>query len=118
MTRKWAQQTRYTLRRNTASMMKGLFSEYLTRNNQGRRQKNFQEEAIGKKRAIVHQRKPSFISCGRLGDALDNCPRPNLKDILHHEPRIKVKTFSRETPNSEKKLILLRNFQVAKKLFA
>jgi len=32
--------------------MKGLVLEYLTRNNQGRRQKNFQEEAI---RAIAQQ---------------------------------------------------------------
>jgi len=45
---------------------------------------------------------PSFISCGGLGDALDNCPGPSLKYILHHEPRIKVKIFSRETPISEK----------------
>jgi len=37
--------------------MKGLILEYLTRNNQKRRQKNFQEEAIEKikKRAIAHQ---------------------------------------------------------------
>jgi len=55
MTRRWAQQTRYTLRRNMASIMKGLVLEYLTRNNQGRRQKIFQEGAIEKKRAIAHQ---------------------------------------------------------------
>jgi len=38
--------------------MKGLVLEYLTRNNQGREQKNFQEETIEKKerkRAIAHQ---------------------------------------------------------------
>jgi len=34
--------------RNTASIIKGLVLEYLTRNNQGRRRKNFQEEAIEK----------------------------------------------------------------------
>jgi len=34
---------------STASIMKGLILEYLTRNNQGRRQKNFQEGAIEKK---------------------------------------------------------------------
>jgi len=56
MTRKYSQQTRYTLWRYTASI--GLVVEYLTRNNQGCRQKNFQERAIGKKtkkRAIAHQ---------------------------------------------------------------
>jgi len=36
--------------------MKGLILEYLTRNNQGRWQKNFQEGAIEKKkRPIAHQ---------------------------------------------------------------
>jgi len=34
---------------NTASIIKGLVLEYLARNNQGRRQKNFQVEAIEKK---------------------------------------------------------------------
>jgi len=84
--------------------MKGLVLDYLTRNNQGRRQKNFQEGAIEKKTKTSNNtpRKPSFISCGGLGDALDNCPGPNLNDILHHELRIKVKTFSRETTISEK----------------
>jgi len=66
--------------------MKGLVLEYLTRNNQGRPQKNFQEEAIEKKKSNSTSRKPSFSSCGGLGNALDNCPGPNLKDILHHEP--------------------------------
>jgi len=55
LARRWAQQTRYTLWRNTANIMKGLVLEYLTRNNQGHRQKNFQEEAIRKKWAISHQ---------------------------------------------------------------
>jgi len=49
MTRRWAQQTRYTLWPNTASIMKGLVLEYLKRNNQGSRQKNFHEGAIEKK---------------------------------------------------------------------
>jgi len=62
-----------------------------------------------KKTSNSTPRKPSFISCGILGDALDNCPGLNLKDILHHELRIKVKIFSRETPISEKKFLLLRN---------
>jgi len=35
--------------------LKGLVWEYLTRNNQGRRQKNFQEGQEKKKRAIAHQ---------------------------------------------------------------
>jgi len=80
MTRRWAQQTRYALWRNTAFIIKGLVLEYLTRNNQGRRQKNFQEEAIDKKRDST-PRKPSFISCGGLRDALDKfyCPGPNLE---------------------------------------
>jgi len=43
--------------RRWASIIKGLVLEYLTSNNQGRRQKNFQERAIEtkKKRAIAHQ---------------------------------------------------------------
>jgi len=49
MTQRWAQRTRYTLWRNTANVIKGLVLEYLTCNNQGRRQKNFQEAAIEKK---------------------------------------------------------------------
>jgi len=72
--------------------MKGLVLEYLTRNNQGRRQKNFQEGAIKrktKKTTNSTPRKPSFSSCGGLRDTLDNCPGFNLKDILHHEPRLK-----------------------------
>jgi len=36
--------------------MKGLVLKYLTRNNQGRQQKNFQEGAVGKKRATAHQK--------------------------------------------------------------
>jgi len=49
MTWRLAQQTRYTLRRNTANMMKGLILVYLTRNNQGHRKKYFQERAKEKK---------------------------------------------------------------------
>jgi len=56
MTRSWAPQTRYTLQRNTASTMEGLVLEVLTRNNEGRGQKNFQERAIeNKDRTIAHQ---------------------------------------------------------------
>jgi len=58
-------------------------------------------EKKAKKTFNITPRKPSIFSCGGLGDALDNCPGPNLKVILHHEPRIKVKTFSRETPISD-----------------
>jgi len=36
-------------------ILKGLVMEYFARNNQGRGQKNFQEGAREKKRAIVHQ---------------------------------------------------------------
>jgi len=49
ITWRWVQQARYTLRRNTASTMKGLVLEYLTCNNQGRLQKIFQEGAVEKK---------------------------------------------------------------------
>jgi len=80
---------------NTASIMKGLGLEYLTRIIKGVGRK-ISRRGIRKKTSNSTTRKPSFISCGGLGAALDNCPRPNLKDILHHEPRIKVKTFSRE----------------------
>jgi len=128
MTRRWAQQIRHTLCRNTASIMKGLVLEYLTRNNQQRRQKNIQEGAIEKKRKKKCKektsnntpRKPFFINCGGLGNALDNCPGPNLKDILHHEPSIKVKTFSRKTPIFEKMPTFkkLLSHSRAKKLFA
>jgi len=75
MTRRWAQQIRYTLRRNLASIIKGLNLEYLTRNNQVRWQKNFQEGEMEKqnkkqqKTSNSTPRKPSFISCGGLGDA-------------------------------------------------
>jgi len=84
--------------------MKGLVLEYLTHNNSRASAKKFPEGSNrkdkNKKRAIAHQE--SLSSCGRLGDALDNCPGLNLKNILHHEPRIKVKTFSKETPIFEK----------------
>jgi len=101
--RRWTQQTRYTLLHNTASL-KGLALEYLTRNNQGHRQKNFQERAVKKKQKTSNStpRKPSFISCSGLGEALDNCLGPNLKDVMHHKPRINLKTFSREHPFSKK----------------
>jgi len=84
------------------SIIKGLVLEYLTRNNQGRRQKNFQKRAIEKKKRDSTPRKPSFISCGGLADAQDNCPGPNLKNILHHELRIKVKNFLGKHPFPKK----------------
>jgi len=52
---------------NTASIIKGLVLEYLTHNNQGRRQKNFQEGAIGKKRAIAHQESPPLLAVADKG---------------------------------------------------
>jgi len=70
------------------------------------------------KRAIAHQKSLPLIVWWIIGDALDNCPGSNLKDILHHDPRIKVKTFSREKPISEKNVKKLSGHSRAKKLFA
>jgi len=42
--------------------MNGLVLKYLTRNNQGRRQKNFQEGAIEKKKSNSTPRKPSYFA--------------------------------------------------------
>jgi len=56
-------------------------------------------------------RQPFLISSGGLEAVLGNCLGPdNLKEIVHHGPRIKVKTFFGETPIS-KKYLLLSNFQ-------
>jgi len=50
--------------------MKGLVLEYLTRNNQRRRQKHFQEGAIEKtkqKRAIAHQESLPLLAVADQG---------------------------------------------------
>jgi len=81
--------------------MKGLVLEYLTHNNQRYRQKNFQEGAIEKKQkemSISTPSKPSFISCGGLGDTLVNIVRsPTSKISCIMSPYISEDLFQKNT---------------------